>query len=1187
MSLLHWLRSLAQALSRKAPRPTRRPPRSAPLLEVLEDRTVPSWTASVNGGVLTFISSTAGDTLTLGVDGAGHVIAAQVGISPSITVASLTQLNVGGNPGVTGLTLDLRNLPYTGAANLAVNSLKVRCVPNASLTDSALTFAGGGQFTLSGVHLAELDAAGPNGNILDASGFSGVATLVGGPGNDTLLGGSGGAAFFPNGGSDVLNGAAGAANGIVVSGDFNYILHTGFLSYGTSAANFINVQQVDLIGGSNPSASDTFNLTGYTASALLAAGAGTNTLVYQADASMTLSNTALNVSNGASFALSGTFQNAQLTGGAGNDTLDASAFSGSTTLNSAGGNDVLKGGSGNDVFIVGTGSNTVAAGSGGFNTLSVDQAANMTLTNTSLTVNGVTSSISNIQTATLKAEPGGNWTLDASGFSGPVSLFGSTGNDVLKGGAGNDTINAGGGSDFIDGGGGVNTLVVARDANFTLSNSSLSLTSGSTTTTSQLNRIQNVFLSGGPGNNTFDVSGYTGSGSIFGNGGSDTVAASGAGTLSLTDNSLSRTGDGTLALTNIQNAVLTATSGGATFNVSSWSGTDTLNGKGNGDLFNVAFEGSGGATTVINDAGAGGNNRLVAAGANGNRVYGLSSSVAALGSGEAAYYSGLQNVTLYTLNGNDAVYIYGKAAGMTMTVNGGTGSDSFLVGSASNTLSTFDGTGGDLVLNGGTGSANALTVNDSGSTVNESFTVTAARMVRNTTGTPFNIDYTAPGAFGGNVVLLTGSGADSVTVNSDVAGGVTGINTGAGNDSVTVAPANAGPLSLAGLLYVDESAGSNALTVNDSAATTGSNLNVTGNSISDTAHGYLIDYVASNGGNYATGVVALLGSGSNTVRVFGTAPGALTAINGKGPDTFLVSSTAFTLDGFSGSLYLYGGSPSNYLVVSNAVSPAGDFFVVNDSKVPTNPNGTGLIDQGGIYDFGHSFGVFYSAVGTFGAGVFLYTGQGNDTVYVQGTMGGGTTSIASGAGNDQFYVGSPVVGLGNLLGPLSIDAGAGSNLLYVSDAVVTSGNDKALNVTANSITSSTPQQFGLPPLQLLYASTGGTFGQGVYVLGEVNSQITISSEAPLAPMFVSGGSGGQSTGQNIITLVVGPTSSYFGLTIDGGQGPVFNYLLLQAPGATTQEIPSGSRSGKVIVTTSGGVTSTVNFLDIDVLFRTA
>jgi hypothetical protein len=779
--------------------------------------------------------------------------------------------------------------------------------------------------------------------------------------------------------------------------------------------------------------------------------------------------------------------------------------------------------------------------------------------------------ISSIQTATLKAEPGGSWTLDASAFSNPVSLFGSTGDDTLKGGAGNDIISSGGGNDVIDGGGGTNELVVTKDANFTLTDTSLALAAGGTTTTSTLSHIQNVFLAGGPGNNIFNVSGYTGAGSIFGNSGSDTLIASGAGSLSLTDHSFSRSSGGTLALTAIQNAVLTATSGGATFNVSGWSGLDTLNGMGNGDLFNVTFEGSGAATTVINDAGVGGNNRAVVTGSNGNNVYGVSASVVALGSGETVNYSGLQGLTLNTMNGNDAVYIYGKAAGMAVAVNGGAGSDAFLVGSATNTLSTFDGTGGGLTLTGGTGGSNALMVNDSASTVNESFTVTAASVVRNTTSTPFTIAYSGPGAFGGNVVLLTGSGADSVMVNSDMPGGVTGINTGAGNDSVTAAPAAAGPLSLAGLLYVDEGAGSNALTVNDSAATAGANLNVTANSISDPTRSYTIDYVASNGGNYATGVVALLGSGSNTVHLFGTAPGALTAINGSGPDTFLVSSTAFTLDGFSGSLYLYGGSPSNYLVASNAASSAGDTFVVN---------------QGGIFDFGHSFGVFYSAVGTFGAGVFLYTGQGNDTVYVQGTLGGGTTSIASGAGNDQFLVGSPVVGLGNLLGPLSIDAGAGSNLLYVSDAQDTTGNDKVLNVTANSITSSTPQQFGLPPLQLLYASTGGTFGQGVSVLGGVNSQITISSEAPLAPMFVSGTSGGLSTGQNVITLVVGPTSSYFGLTIDGGQGPLFNYLLLQAPGATTQEIPSGSRSGKVIVRTSGGVTSTVNFLDIDVLFRT-
>src|SRR5437667_210302 len=79
-----------------------------------------------------------------------------------------------------------------------------------------------------------------------------------------------------------------------------------------------------------------------------------------------------------------------------------------------------------------------------------------------------TDSLTGFEQGQLTGGAGAN-TIDASGFSGPVSLDGGAGNDTLIGGAGNDTLRGGLGNDNITGGAGIDTLVESADVNFTLS----------------------------------------------------------------------------------------------------------------------------------------------------------------------------------------------------------------------------------------------------------------------------------------------------------------------------------------------------------------------------------------------------------------------------------------------------------------------------------------------------------------------------------------------------------------------------------------------------------------------------------------------------------------------------------------------------------------------------------------------
>ncbi len=101
----------------------------------------------------------------------------------------------------------------TLAAGSGVNVLHSFSDGNQTLTDNSLVRADGGTFTLIGIGGANL-TAGPNAVVLDATGYSGQATLFGGSGNDTLLGGSGDDYIVGGAGHDRLS--AGSGNSILV-----------------------------------------------------------------------------------------------------------------------------------------------------------------------------------------------------------------------------------------------------------------------------------------------------------------------------------------------------------------------------------------------------------------------------------------------------------------------------------------------------------------------------------------------------------------------------------------------------------------------------------------------------------------------------------------------------------------------------------------------------------------------------------------------------------------------------------------------------------------------------------------------------------------------------------------------------------------------------------------------------------
>ena len=235
---------------------------------------------------------------------------------------------------------------------------------------------------------------------------------------------------------------AGTATGLFSIFDFDSVIGTGFDDVFTAAS------------GSN---------------AFDGGVGGTDTLIASGDVNFAITDSDFTM-DGVGAANLSNIDLAILTGGDTANILDARGFSGDVILDGAGDADQLWGGSGNDFFTGGTGVDSIVGG-GGTDTVVEERDANFSLsgnaTSATLDINGEVETLTGIAKADLSGGDGNN-TLDASGFSGDVTLRGGDGSDTLLGGAGNDRLSGGAGIDGIDGGAGINTLFESADTRFVL-----------------------------------------------------------------------------------------------------------------------------------------------------------------------------------------------------------------------------------------------------------------------------------------------------------------------------------------------------------------------------------------------------------------------------------------------------------------------------------------------------------------------------------------------------------------------------------------------------------------------------------------------------------------------------------------------------------------------------------------------
>jgi hypothetical protein len=286
-----------------------------------------------------------------------------------------------------------------------------------------------------------------------------------------------------------------------------------------------------LTGGST---ANSFTVSGWTGTGTInGAGnaVGTNdTIVSTNDTDFTLTSTSLAVSGGGTFTIIN-LEAANLTGGAGANTFTVSGWAGKGIL----------------------------TGGGGADTVVATKDRNFTLGAGSLaTSDGLAMTTSGVGTARLTG--------------------GSNNNSF--------TINDWAGSVVIDGDGSGDTVVVNRDANFVLTDSSVTTSDGLVVS---LTSIESAKLTGGASNNSFELSGWTSAtqGTITGGGGSDTVNMTRDGNIVLTNTALTvkATVGGAVTTNMILSGIAIANlSGGSgvtdnTYTLTGWTGGGSVDGK--------------------------------------------------------------------------------------------------------------------------------------------------------------------------------------------------------------------------------------------------------------------------------------------------------------------------------------------------------------------------------------------------------------------------------------------------------------------------------------------------------------------------------------------------------------------------------------------------------------------------------
>lgn len=394
------------------------------------------------------------------------------------------------------------------------DTLREERAGNWNLTATTLSNATTGELdTFTAGTFDEISLVGDGAaNSLDASSFSGLVRLDGAGGDDTLIGGSGTNYLTGGTGNDQIDGTLGH-DVLSEQRDADFLLTATQLVIGTETDTFIGtIEEAYLTGGDGENQLDA---RGFNGTVTLDGGAGADTLFGSSQADVLIggagddgiaggdgddtyvfdADTTLGTDTLTEFARGGidtldfsametlavNVSLALTTAQSVNDSLTLTLSSASTFENLSGsqqddvliGNDqsnTIQGNEGSDRITGGLGRDTLTGGDGAsvvgevFHDVFVEtRDANLVLTPAAFTVNGTTEdTLAGFEAAELTGG-GGNNTLDASLFDGPVRLEGAAGNDTLLGGGDADVLIGGAGTDTLTGAYGDDTYVFDTD----------------------------------------------------------------------------------------------------------------------------------------------------------------------------------------------------------------------------------------------------------------------------------------------------------------------------------------------------------------------------------------------------------------------------------------------------------------------------------------------------------------------------------------------------------------------------------------------------------------------------------------------------------------------------------------------------------------------------------------------------
>lgn len=961
---------------------------------------------------LTYASTTSGDVRATGLGGTGGAINFQ----------TIEKLNVSGDTSnndsvtVTGTaSADLLTVAATaGGATVKLNGAGNGVAGGGFGPDIAITGLATSGFLVRGSDPTTIPG--------DTLAFSGAGTLTLGSLTSGAIAQTGVVTVNYNGIEDLdplnainfnINALTGANDN---SGDvFNVALIAGRINVDVNGSTVLNEDTADIasltINGSNDD--DTLNVN-------LSGGSPIPTGGINFNASSQTTNDSLVVTSAgaskASFAPSGT------TSGTGTVSVDGGTISVTGT---------------EPVSFVGLAELTIVTPSDA-DVLTVDSPAANTdrVSGTSGGVSFSPVSFSSVASTIIDAATNGASGADNVTFSGDLSASASsltinTGNgpDVVNAAAvltrgvtintnlGADDIVGGGGNDSINGGGGTDKIAQTASGTLTLTNSSATGAG-----TDVLLSIEVAELTGSSLADVIDASTFTGTTSIFGLAGNDTITGSlGADFINSGDDN-----DSVLGL----------------------DGNDTINGSNGDDVLN----GGTGADSISGDAGldtiTGGAGNDVLAGGDGNdslietgTVSMVMTNVSLTGNGTDTL-SGFE-FAMFTLTGASGVIdVSGFTSSLGTTLTGGSGNDTItgsvaadlILGGLGNDIATA-GDGNDTVFSGGG--------NDSLSGGN------GADILRGNAGN----DVFSGGA--GDDVLDGGDGTDIVSETADVNFTLTDSSlTGLGTDVLTlIEQAFLTGGSLANLIDAQGFTGSTTLSggsADDTLRGGSGNDVLVGGVGNDSLDGGLGNDSLTGG----TGNDALVGNAGTDLLIV-TVDGNITLTNtsvvGEGTDTVngieqaqlngglgnntisaLGATLATTLNGGAGNDTLIGGNGDDLFNGGDgvdAISATGTNIVLSDATFTASSGKDQLVSIESVRLVAGATASLLDASGYTLGSVSLIGGAGNDTL-----IGGSQADSITGNGGNDSIVGN--AGADTLFGNAgldTIDGGAGADALNGGD----------------------------------------------------------------------------------------------------------------------------------------------------------